>query len=120
MATQFSLDVERLQAALAHWLAHETQRGVFITDSQFRLVLWNQWMEVHSGRLAGDVKGRSLFELYPEAATRGIRATRISGRSGHLTSRSWSCFDRARRGCSRAPFPPRWGASSTRRSAWTP
>jgi signal transduction histidine kinase/CheY-like chemotaxis protein len=73
MATELSLDVNRLQAALAHWLSHETQRGVFVTDSQFRLVIWNQWMEMHSGRSSSDVVGCSLFDLYPETATRGIR-----------------------------------------------
>ena len=45
----------------------------FHTDAQFRLVVWNQWMEIHSGRLSSDVIGRVLFDLYPEAATRGIR-----------------------------------------------
>ena len=73
MATELSLDVNRLQAALAHWLSHETQRGVFVTDPQFRLVIWNQWMEMHSGRSSSDVVGCSLFDLYPETATRGIR-----------------------------------------------
>jgi len=73
MGSDLSIDVERLQAAIAHWLSHETQRGVFVTDPQFRLVVWNQWMEAHSGLQAGDVLGRPLFELYPEAATRGIR-----------------------------------------------
>ena len=73
MAPNLSLDAARLDAALAHWLSHETQRGVFVTDSQFRLVLWNQWMEIHSGRISSDVIGTALFELYPEAATRGIR-----------------------------------------------
>jgi signal transduction histidine kinase/CheY-like chemotaxis protein len=73
MATELSLDVNRLQAALAHWLSHETQRGVFVTDPQFRLVIWNQWMEMHSGRSSSDVAGCSLFDLYPETATRGIR-----------------------------------------------
>jgi PAS domain S-box-containing protein len=73
VGSDLSIDVERLQAAIAHWLSHETQRGVFVTDPQFRLVVWNQWMEAHSGLQAGDVLGRPLFELYPEAATRGIR-----------------------------------------------
>jgi signal transduction histidine kinase/CheY-like chemotaxis protein len=73
MASNVSHDTGRLDAALAHWLSHETLRGVFVTDAQFRLVVWNQWMEIHSGRLSTDVIGRSLFELYPEAATRGIR-----------------------------------------------
>ena len=73
MASNVSHETGRLDAALAHWLSHETLRGVFVTDAQFRFVLWNQWMEIHSGRLSTDVIGRSLFELYPEAATRGIR-----------------------------------------------
>ena len=73
MGSELSLDVERLQAALAHWLSHETQRGVFVTNPQFKLVIWNQWMEMHSGRLSSEVIGCSLFDLYPEAATRGIR-----------------------------------------------
>ena len=73
MGSNVSLEAGRLDAALVHWLSHETQRGVFVTDAQFRLVVWNQWMEIHSGRSSGDVIGCSLFELYPEAATRGIR-----------------------------------------------
>ena len=77
MATELSLDVNRLQAALAHWLSHETQRGVFVTDPQFRLVIWNQWMEMHSGRSSSDVAGCSLFDLYPETATRGLSLIHI-------------------------------------------
>ncbi len=73
MAPNVSLESGRLDTALAHWLSHESQRGVFVTDAQFRLVVWNQWMEIHSGRLSSDVIGRVLFDLYPEAATRGIR-----------------------------------------------
>ena len=73
MAQNVSLESGRVDTALAHWLSHESQRGVFVTDAQFRLVVWNQWMEIHSGRLSSDVIGRVLFDLYPEAATRGIR-----------------------------------------------
>ncbi|HKH71639.1 MAG TPA: ATP-binding protein [Vicinamibacterales bacterium] len=73
MAPNVSLESGRLETALAHWLSHESQRGVFVTDAHFRLVVWNQWMEIHSGRLSSDVIGCSLFDLYPEAATRGIR-----------------------------------------------
>ena len=39
MGPELSLDVERLQTALAHWLSHETQRGVFVTNPQFELVI---------------------------------------------------------------------------------
>jgi PAS domain S-box-containing protein len=85
MAPELSLDVERLQAAIAHWVSHETQRGVFVTDSHFRLVVWNQWMEMHSGLLSSEVLGRPLFELYPEAATRGIREYYDAALDGSVT-----------------------------------
>jgi signal transduction histidine kinase/CheY-like chemotaxis protein len=85
MAANLSLDSARLEAALAHWLSHETQRGVFVTDPQFRLLVWNQWMEVHSGRLSSDVIGTSLFDLYPEAATRGIRENYEGALEGAVT-----------------------------------
>ncbi len=85
MASNLSLDAARLDAALAHWLSHETQRGVFVTDPQFRLVVWNQWMEMHSGRLSSDVIGVSLFDLYPEAATRGIRENYEGALDGAVT-----------------------------------
>jgi transcriptional regulator with PAS, ATPase and Fis domain len=73
MASHLSLDLARLQAALVHWVSHEAQRGLFVTDSHFRVIVWNQWMEIHSGRSSADVAGRSLFELYPDTIERGIR-----------------------------------------------
>jgi signal transduction histidine kinase/ActR/RegA family two-component response regulator len=73
MQSELSLDVAKLQPALVHWLANDSLRGVFVTDTEFRLVVWNQWMESHSGHPSSEVLGRSLFDLYPEAATRGIR-----------------------------------------------
>jgi signal transduction histidine kinase/CheY-like chemotaxis protein len=85
MAPNLSLDAARLDAALTHWLSHEAQRGVFVTDTHFRLVLWNYWMEIHSGRLASDVIGTCLFELYPEAATRGIRENYEGALDGVVT-----------------------------------
>ena len=73
----------RLETALAQWLSREAQRGVFVTDAQFRLLVWNQWMEIHSGRLSKRVIGCSLFDLYPEAVTRyprGATRARSKGR----------------------------------------
>jgi len=73
MSVKSPFDSAQLLAALAHWLAHDTERGVIATDAQFRLVLWNRWMEIHSGRSSGEVLGCSLFDLYPETASRGFR-----------------------------------------------
>ena len=85
MAVESSFEDPQLQTALGHWLAHDSQRGVFATDAQFRIVLWNRWMEIHSGRASGDVIGRSLFDLYPEAATRGFREYYDAALDGAVT-----------------------------------
>ena len=85
MSLDSSLDTAGLQAALFQWLSHDTQRGVVATDAQFRVVLWNQWMEMHSGRSSSDVIGRSLFELHPETATRGIRDCYEGALEGSVT-----------------------------------
>jgi signal transduction histidine kinase/CheY-like chemotaxis protein len=85
MASHLSLDLARLQAALVHWVSHEAQRGLFVTDSHFRVIVWNQWMEIHSGRSSADVAGRSLFELYPDTIERGIREYYESALDGAVT-----------------------------------
>jgi len=68
MAAELSIDVPQLQGALAHWLTHDATRGLIVTDTQLRIAGWNRWMEIHSGRAAIDVIGRSLLDVYPELA----------------------------------------------------
>ncbi|HHS97496.1 MAG TPA: GAF domain-containing protein [Chloroflexi bacterium] len=46
--------------------------GVLITDTDLVVRFWNRWLEEHSGRLAEEVVGRPLLELYPELALRGM------------------------------------------------
>ena len=53
-------------------IREDTHQGFFATDLQLKVVLWNRWMEIHSGRSATDVLGRSLLELYPDVVERGI------------------------------------------------
>ncbi|MEN9866843.1 MAG: hypothetical protein RL748_2433 [Pseudomonadota bacterium] len=40
--------------------------GAIVLDSSQQVVLWNQWMEKHSGFNAAQVLGRDLFVLFPE------------------------------------------------------
>lgn len=85
MASEVSLDLSRLQAALTRWLGEETRQGFFATDTQFRVVVWNRWLELHSGHAAAEVVGRSLFDLYPEAVARGVREYYENALAGHVT-----------------------------------
>jgi len=40
--------------------------GIFAVDAEMRIVLWNHFMAMHSGRRAEEVVGRKLFECFAE------------------------------------------------------
>lgn len=40
--------------------------GIVAVNEQMRVLLWNEFMESHSGIRAGDIIGKSLFEVFPE------------------------------------------------------
>jgi diguanylate cyclase (GGDEF)-like protein len=48
--------------------------GVVVLDGARRVVLWNQWMERHSGLSADTVMGQDFLELYPELRARRVDA----------------------------------------------
>ena len=73
MSSELSLDASKLQAAVSRWFTEDARQGFFVTDTEFRVILWNRWMEIHSGYSASSVAGRSLFDLFPDAAARGVQ-----------------------------------------------
>ena len=85
MAAELSVDVAKLQAALSRWFIDETRQGFFATDRQFKVVVWNRWMEIHSGYSAAEAVGRSLFELYAEASSRGVQEYYENALTGRVT-----------------------------------
>ena len=40
--------------------------GLIVLDEDSGIVLWNGWMERHTGLVAGDVIGKSLFAIFPD------------------------------------------------------
>ena len=40
--------------------------GLCVLDRDYRVCLWNAFMENHSGRSSRDIKGRSIFDEFPE------------------------------------------------------
>ena len=85
MPGNITVDVFKLQAALLARVLEDIRVGVFMTDASFCLVLWNRWMEIHTGRLAADAIGRPLFELYPELGSRGLREYYEGALKGEVT-----------------------------------
>lgn len=59
-----SLDISEL-----HWLLDIVQSidvGVVVLDRDYRVKVWNSFMENHSGKTASQVAEQSLLELFPE------------------------------------------------------
>jgi signal transduction histidine kinase/CheY-like chemotaxis protein len=58
---------------------------LFVTDTQLRVIVWNRWMELHSGHAAAEMMGRSLFDVYKDAVARGIKDYYEQALAGHVT-----------------------------------
>jgi len=85
MGVDTSFDLAKLHASVVHWVTEDTHQGCFVTDVQLRVVLWNRWMELHSGRSASEVLGRSLLDLYPDVGDREIKEYYQSAVEGRVT-----------------------------------
>jgi len=52
-----------------HWLTTMLQIvdvGLVVLDKDFKVKIWNGFMESHSGMLPSEVRDKSLFELFPD------------------------------------------------------
>lgn len=52
-----------------HWVIDMLQTvdvGLVVLDRQFKVKMWNGFMESHSGKLPSEVRDKSLFELFPD------------------------------------------------------
>ena len=52
-----------------HWMMDMVQSvdvGIVVLDRDYRVHIWNGFMESHSGLLPSQVKDKSLFELFPD------------------------------------------------------
>jgi PAS domain S-box-containing protein len=79
------IDLARLQSAVTRWFTDETRQGFVATDVEFRIVVWNRWMEIHSGHPAAEIIGQSIFDIYPDAVDRGIREYYENAVAGRVT-----------------------------------
>ena len=52
-----------------HWVIDMLQTvdvGLVVLDRQFKVKMWNGFMESHSGKLPSEVRDKTLFELFPD------------------------------------------------------
>ncbi|MEW6991334.1 diguanylate cyclase [Colwelliaceae bacterium 6441] len=63
------MSLETDQINELHWLMemlHTIDVGLVVLDRQYNIQIWNGFMENHSGLLPREVKGKPLFEMFPE------------------------------------------------------
>lgn len=51
---------------LKHDLLGSIEVGIAVLDRDFRIQLWNQFMESHSGMSPARVRNKSIFDIFPE------------------------------------------------------
>ena len=84
-----STSIESVQAALARWFSELSHEGLFATDAELRVIVWNRWMEIHTRRPSSTVIGQPLFQLYPDMVSRGIDARYVDAlRDGRISTMS--------------------------------
>lgn len=63
------MSIETTEVKELHWLMDMLQSidvGLMVIDRDYRVQLWNSFMQNHSGRSATAVMGEPLFRLFPE------------------------------------------------------
>ena len=48
------------------WLEEYSIWGIFITDTNFKVIFWNKWLEVNTGIKKERIIGQNIFEALPE------------------------------------------------------
>lgn len=58
--------VSRQNPELLQFIVDRAEVGVFVLNADFEVVLWNRFMEHHSGKPAAEVVGKRIFTAFPE------------------------------------------------------
>ncbi len=57
---------------LLHFAANRIEVGILAVDRDMRIVVWNRFLEAHSGKNASEVIGLSLFDAFPDLPRRWL------------------------------------------------
>jgi len=70
------MDAPQMDIKEFHWMLDMLQSidvGLVVVDREFRVRVWNSFMENHSGRRPDKVIGRPLFETFPDLPESWLR-----------------------------------------------
>lgn len=57
-------------SAFAEILIKGLSQGIIVIDQNYRILLWNPWMEKHSGINVSDILEKNIFEVFPDIQAR--------------------------------------------------
>lgn len=63
------MEASKIEIRELHWLmdmVHSIDVGLTVIDREYRISVWNSFMQNHSGKSAESVQGRALFDVFPE------------------------------------------------------
>ena len=61
---------ETITSALGALVIDGLGLGVVVLDREYRVILWNGWMEKHSHIKADDILGQTILERFPDIGER--------------------------------------------------
>lgn len=53
-------------------IANQLNTGVLVLDEEFKIVIWNRFLQVHTDKVAANVIGQSVFTAFPELPERWL------------------------------------------------
>lgn len=66
MSDDSSNSLGNYDPTLLDFIVERANVGIFVINADREVMLWNQFMEIHSDRKADTVVGKNLFEAFPE------------------------------------------------------
>ncbi|HOP85830.1 MAG TPA: diguanylate cyclase [Syntrophorhabdaceae bacterium] len=54
------------EEGLSNWVENFLFKGVFATDKNLKIILWNRWLEEKSGLFSEKLMGKNVLEVFPE------------------------------------------------------
>ncbi len=63
---------DQLSSEVYQQIIESLSQGTFVLDREMRVVLWNRWMEQHSGLHQDQVLGKDIGQLFPELSKKAF------------------------------------------------
>jgi len=53
-------------------IANQLNTGIMVLDSEFNIVVWNRFLQIHTDKVSVDILGKSIFHAFPELPERWL------------------------------------------------